>query len=129
MDSSPAPLLVIEDNPADLRLLVELLREEAPGSFEIHPACRLSEGIAALRSRSFEAILLDLSLPDGQGLDLIDAVREEAPGVPILVLSGVLDRELVTDARMHGAAGCFIKGCETIHDLVCAIRCLEPRSD
>ncbi|KAF5040591.1 Response regulator receiver domain protein [anaerobic digester metagenome] len=125
MASSPVLLLVIEDNPADLRLLQELVREVAPGSFEIHSVRRLADGIAALRSRSYPVVLLDLSLPDGQGLSTIDAVRAVAPETPLIVLSGMLDEELVAGAHERGAVASFVKGSEKINELISVIRHLS----
>lgn len=125
MASSPIPLLVIEDNPADIRLLRELLGEMAPGVFEIRTACCLAEGIADLLSQFSSAILLDLSLPDGHGLDAIDAVRKAAPETPLIVLSGVVDEEIAGGARKRGAVASFAKGGEMINDLVTFIRRLD----
>ncbi len=121
MQRDPLPLLLIEDNPADLRLLTELLDEAAPGRFRVHSARRLAEGLDELRARSYPVVLLDLSLPDASGLDTIDAVRRVAPKTPLIVLSGLMDDELAERVCERGAAASFVKGEEMITGLIEAI--------
>ena len=115
------PLLLIEDNPADLRLLPELLEETVPGRFRVEPARRLSEGLEALGTGSFAAVLLDLSLPDASGVEAIEAVRRAAPSTPVFVLSGMLDDEVRRTARERGAAASFVKGEDSIAPIIDAI--------
>ncbi len=121
MSGDRTPLLLIEDNPADLRLLAELLEEAAPGRFRVEPARRLSEGLEALHTGPFAAVILDLSLPDADGAAAIGAVREAAPSVPVIVLSGMLDGEVRRTAVEKGAAASFVKGEDSIAPLVAAI--------
>ena len=121
MPSERIPLLLIEDNPADLRLLTELLEDAAPGRFRIVPASRLVDGLAALRAGTFAVVILDLSLPDADGPDAISAVRLEAPSTPVIVLSGMLNDEVCCTASAHGAAASFVKGEVSIGPLVVAI--------
>jgi CheY-like chemotaxis protein len=115
------PLLLVEDNLADLRLVTELLEDEARGRFRIEPARRLSEALEALRDCAFAAVILDLSLPDATGVAAIEAIREAAPGTPIIVLSGLLDDETRRTAAGHGAAASFVKGDTSIAPLVAEI--------
>ncbi len=115
------PLLLIEDNPADLRLVAELLEDAAPGRFRVEPARRLAEGLEALRADPFAAVILDLSLPDADGVAAIGAVREAAPSTPVIVLSGMLDDEVRRTAAEHGASASFVKGEDSIAPLVAAI--------
>jgi CheY-like chemotaxis protein len=110
MEPAPIPILLIEDNPADIRLLKELLREVAPGRFDVHAVRRLAEGVEALGSGSFPVILLDLSLPDAGGIDVIDAVRHSAPDTPLIVLSGFLDDHTIALAQERGVSANFVKG-------------------
>ncbi len=121
MPDDRVPLLLIEDNPADLRLLVELLEDSAPGRFRVESARRLSDGIEALRAGHVVAVLLDLSLPDADGVDSIGIVRGAAPSTPVIVLSGFLDDEVRRTARERGAAASFVKGESSIVPLIAAI--------
>jgi len=69
-------------------LAAEAAAEDALVRFDLETRSRLSEGVKRLSQGGVEAILLDLSLPDGQGLRSVAAVREQAPHVPIVVLTG-----------------------------------------
>jgi CheY-like chemotaxis protein len=115
------PVLLIEDNPADLRLVEELVEEEAPGRFRIESARRLADGLEALRAGAYAAVVLDLSLPDADGIEAIGAVRAVAPSMPVIVLSGLMDEGLRALTARHGAAASFAKGEASIPPLVAAI--------
>ena len=121
MSADRIPLLLVEDNPADLLLVAELLEDTAPGRFRVEPARRLSEGLDALRSGRFEAVILDLSLPDAEGAAAIGAVREVAPSTPVIIMSGMLDDDVRRAAAERGAAASFVKGEDSIGPLVAAI--------
>ncbi len=121
MPDDRVPLLLIEDNPADQRLLVELLEEMAPGRFRVAFARRLSEGIEVLRTGRVAVVLLDLSLPDADGVASIAATRKAAPTTPIVVLSGTLDDEARQSARERGATASFVKGEGSIVPLIAAL--------
>nr|WP_274601125.1 response regulator [Halochromatium roseum] len=98
--STPVRLLIVEDSPADQRLIEEMLRgstitTEAVNSLAAAEA-RLSEG-------NVELVLLDLGLPDSQGLDGLIRLLAEAPGIPIVVMTGLRDDELGFEALRVGA--------------------------
>jgi two-component system NtrC family sensor kinase len=100
--SGPARLLLIEDNPSDVALVRECLIE--PGmNYEIVNVSRLSEAKSLLRSERFDAILLDLRLPDGEELEALGVVQEAAPETPIVVLTGLEDRALARRCIEAGA--------------------------
>ncbi|MDP6355380.1 MAG: response regulator [Planctomycetota bacterium] len=97
-------ILMIEDSPADTVYLENLLREASSGaSFELTPCRTLSEGLETIVRRSPDLILLDLHLPDANGLETVVAVQEKAPAVPIIVLTGENDSALAIEAIRHGA--------------------------
>lgn len=121
MPAERTPVLLVDDNPADLRLVAELLEDAAPGRFSVEPARRLSEGLEALRARAFSAVILDLSLPDADGVAAIGTVRQAAPSTPVIVLSGMLTDEIRRAAAEQGAAAGFVKGEESIVPLIAAI--------
>lgn len=103
-------ILLIEDNPGDARLIREMLRETAEGQFELFHAERLSNGLNSLRKGSMDLVLLDLVLPDGQGLDTLKRAQDEAPHVPIIVLTGLDDLVLAMKAMRAGAQDYLSKG-------------------
>ena len=82
--ASPKPitLLLIDSNPADCRLIEEMLPD-----LRIDTAARLADGLEVLTRHQPDVILLDLDLPDGEGVDTVGQVRSQAPGAAILVLS------------------------------------------
>jgi signal transduction histidine kinase len=103
-------ILLIEDNPADARLTYELLREAAGAAFEPVHADTLDAGLALLAKQEFAVVLLDLSLPDAQGIDTVCRVREAYPRSPLVVLSGLDDEETAVKALKNGAHDYLVKG-------------------
>lgn len=103
-------ILLVEDNPADARLVEWALSEVVGCRFDVIRAERLSEALQCLDGPRFDAILLDLSLPDSFGLDTISQIGIVAPTVPIVVLSGLLDDELAFEAVKGGAQDYLVKG-------------------
>jgi diguanylate cyclase (GGDEF)-like protein len=79
-------VLLIEDSPSDARLAAEFLGEGS--GFELTHVERLSEATARLGRGGFDAVLLDLMLPDSSGLATISSVQDRAPDLPIIVYSG-----------------------------------------
>ena len=93
----PCRILLVEDNVADARLTRELLAEA--GDFEVRWAARLTEALHGLGGRPVDAVLLDLMLPDGIGIEVIERVRDAAPETPIIVLSGLGEDDLALARR------------------------------
>jgi diguanylate cyclase (GGDEF)-like protein len=103
-------VLVIEDNPGDAVLVREMLREAAPEGYALHHARRMREGIAHLLEAGADCVLLDLSLPDAEGLDALGQLRTVAVDLPIIVLSGRSDETTAVRAVQEGAQDYLIKG-------------------
>lgn len=106
-------VLLIEDNPGDARLIRELLREageRGAASLRMEHRDRLSAGLARFAEGGIDAILLDLSLPDSQGLETLSRMHAQAGGVPILVLTGLDSETLGLEAVQHGAQDYLVKG-------------------
>jgi signal transduction histidine kinase len=107
----PIRALLIEDNPGDARLIREMLREaSARDAADVLHADRLSAGLALLAERDVDVLLLDLSLPDSSGLATFETAHAAAPGVPIVVLSGLDDEGLAARAVHEGAQDYLVKG-------------------
>ena len=118
----PRTVLLIEDNPGDARLLREMLRDARGSRFRLECAERLSDGLERLARGGIEVLLLDLSLPESQGLDTFLRVRAHAPGVPVVVLTGSDDEELGNRAVQSGAQDYLTKGQVDSHLLGRALR-------
>jgi PAS domain S-box-containing protein len=102
MQDKPIQILLVEDNPADVFLLREVLAEVGTGRFEMTSVERLKQALQHLAEKNFDVVLLDLSLPDGEGLDVVAQVLEARPEVAIVVLSGRADEELAVEAVRRG---------------------------
>jgi two-component system CheB/CheR fusion protein len=109
----PIEVLLVEDNAADARLLVESLKDAGPSAFRVTSVSRLSAAQAQLARSHPDVILLDLSLPDSSGLATVERMKAAAPGVPIVVLTGLEDEALALQAVRLGVQDYLVKGqCE-----------------
>ncbi|MFW5708820.1 MAG: response regulator [Chloroflexota bacterium] len=104
-------LLLIEDDPADVRLVQELLLENSPGMFLLHTVGQLNAGLDMIKEQDFDIILLDLTLPDSEGIDSLLWLRSESPDIPIIVLTGFDDMtNMGIEAVQGGAQDYLTKG-------------------
>jgi two-component system cell cycle sensor histidine kinase/response regulator CckA len=103
-------VLLVEDNPGDARLLTELVRDTGAGQWKLVHVDRLSAALDRLSREPFDVILLDLSLPDADGLDTVIRAHGEAPRIPIVVLTGHDDEALAVRAVRAGAQDYLVKG-------------------
>ena len=110
MDDRPVHALLIEDNPGDARLIAEMVSEGGYGSPRLQWVERLGTGLQSLLEGEIDIVLLDLALPDSQGIETLSAVREAAPGVPVVVLTGLDDEKVVTESLRRGAQDYLVKG-------------------
>jgi diguanylate cyclase (GGDEF)-like protein/PAS domain S-box-containing protein len=120
-------LLLIEDNPADAKLVREALTVSRFGSFRIEWAKSLSDGLEWLSRGQVEAVLADLLLPDSKGIETLDKILLAAPRVPILVLSGSDDERMSSQTLKHGAQDYLSKGHLGSYTLARAVRNMIER--
>jgi diguanylate cyclase (GGDEF)-like protein/PAS domain S-box-containing protein len=103
-------VLLVEDNAGDVRLLRELLCEDGPQTTQLmHVGC-MRDAELFLKERPVDVILLDLGLPDAQGLDAVRRAHAAAPRLPLLVLTGMDDESLAIQALQEGAQDYLVKG-------------------
>src|SRR5437764_4694785 len=102
-------VLLVEDNPADARLVREMLKAVRP-SLALTHVTRLDDALEHLRTHGFSAVLLDLTLPDSEGMDTLVRARDQAPQTPIVVLTGMADEDRAAKAVREGAQDYLIKG-------------------
>lgn len=95
-------LLIIEDDREDVLLIKDIL-ENSPHSFRIKHCSSLKEAEKLLRPKQFDAILVDLNLPDSQGLDTLNQLSAIAPAIPKVVLTSINDPELIGKIIEAGA--------------------------
>uniref|UniRef100_UPI0025B49963 hybrid sensor histidine kinase/response regulator n=1 Tax=Trichocoleus desertorum TaxID=1481672 RepID=UPI0025B49963 len=109
MPASAIKVLLIEDNLAEARLLQEILRVPKFKQFSLLHVKRLAEALVHLQQNSFDAILLDLTLPDSQGLASLPPLLDQAPNLPIVVLTNTNDDDLAIAAVRQGAEDYLVK--------------------
>ncbi len=115
-------VLLVEDNPGDARLLREMFNEQASHKTELTQVECMSDAEKHLAQRQVDIILLDLGLPDAEGVGSVRRVRAAAPHVPLVVLTGLDDEALATQALQEGAQDYLIKGQIDARGLLRALR-------
>jgi len=103
-------ILLVEDDPGDARLLRGALAENDEQSFELVVCDTLAKALESLAKGSPDVIVLDVGLPDAQGLETVRRTREAAPEAPLLVLTGMTDGALALQCLHEGAQDYLVKG-------------------
>ncbi len=103
-------ILLVEDNDADVSLIREMLRDAGPEMFELERADRLEAGLLRISEKKYDALLLDLGLPDSQGIAAIEKILTESPEIPVIVLTGLADEKTGVEAVHKGAQDYLVKG-------------------
>jgi PAS domain S-box-containing protein len=103
-------LLLIEDEPVIAELIREMISRDRLSKFEISHVLTLKEGLQQLAAGKFAAVLLDLSLPDSQGLQTFKTVSVAVPETPVVILSALNDEAIALEAVKHGAQEYLVKG-------------------
>jgi PAS domain S-box-containing protein/putative nucleotidyltransferase with HDIG domain len=110
MNREVIQVLLVEDNPTDVILLREALSDDPLISFQLTQVERLKEGVERLQTQPFGLVLLDLGLPDSQGLDTFLQIYQVAGDAPVVVLSGLMDEQIAIQAVQSGAQDYLVKG-------------------
>jgi len=127
MKDTPMRILLVEDNSLDVRLLREMLDGEASRRFTLIEAGYMSEAESHLATNVVDVILLDLGLPDAQGLEAVRRARAAAPRVPLVVLTGCEDELMADQTLREGAQDFLVKGKIETAGLLRAIRYATQR--
>ena len=126
--SETSRALLVEDNEGDVRLIEASVAASKHLRLELCHVRRLSEAVTRLGRERFDAVLLDLNLPDSQGLNTVRQARQAAPEVPILVLTGLDDEAMAVEALQSGAQDYLVKGQFDGAQLARAVRHARARS-
>ena len=107
-------ILLVDDDQADRKLVELALKKSAKRTvkFEVGTAETLAQGLEMLKDGSFDLVMLDLGLPDSQGLVTIEAVRQIYPDIPIIVLTGLAGEDVGVEAIKAGAVDYVTKPCK-----------------
>src|SRR5579859_3955222 len=123
----PIRVLLVEDSPTDVLLAQEAL-EGGRTKFEVVNALCLAQAVDLMHARTFDVVLLDLGLPDSQGLDTLRQIHSIKPDLPVVVMTGTDDDQLALKAVHQGAQDYVVK-VQVQHDiLVRTIRYAIERS-
>lgn len=120
-------LLLVEDNPGDARLLREMLNEPGSHNIELTHMASMGEAEAHLAEHAADIILLDLGLPDAQGLAAVRRTRAAAPRAPLVVLTGLDDESLAAQTLKEGAQDYLVKDQIETRGLLRALRYATER--
>ena len=115
-------VLLVEDDSYDAAMVIEMLRRASGASFSVTRANSLTAAIAELGMHSWDALLVDLTLPDASGLDIVKHLREHAPTTPLVVLTGNSDERLAVQAVVAHAQDYLVKWDFNEHVLARSIR-------
>jgi signal transduction histidine kinase len=120
-------MLVVEDNPGDVCLIRELLREAGGGAWSIEHAATLGEAERRLRAGAVDVALIDLGLPDARGMEAVDRVCQAHPELPVVVLTGLDATEAALEAIRSRAQDYLVKGRVDAASLQHSLRCAMER--
>jgi len=109
MPSEPIEILLVESDPVDSRRLTHMLRAWGGSKCRLRRAHKLREAKRYLYDAQADVALIDLSLPDAQGLDVLIQAQQTAPAVPLVVLTTMPDDSLATQALQLGAQDFLVK--------------------
>ncbi|WP_321493378.1 response regulator [uncultured Desulfobacter sp.] len=129
MEKIQKHILLVEDNPADEELIRVILTEKNNSSYMLHVKERLGEALDFLSGHKIDIVLLDLGLPDSQGIFTIQRIKEQYPFIPIVVVTGNEDENTGIEAVRMGAQDYICKGLIPNHYLTQTIEYAIHRQD
>ena len=103
MPEEPIKVLLVEDSPTYALLVRSMLAADSSGSFCVTTTDRLDAAIARAHAEPFDVMLLDLVLPDAQGIETFKRAHAALPSIPIVVMTGLGDDALATEMIQRGA--------------------------
>ena len=105
-------VLLVEDSQTDAAIALDALEQGAKKGqrFRVTTVKRLAAAIEALASPAFDAVMLDLDLPDSRGIATLSKLRDVCPGLPIIVCSGLENEDVALEALEQGAQEYLVKG-------------------
>lgn len=110
MEHKRIQTLLVEDNPGDSELMRIILAESKEPEYVIEVSRKLSQSLELLEEHTFDLIILDLNLPDSEGLETLASVTNAFPELPVVVLTGTTDEDLGIRAVQEGAEDFLVKG-------------------
>ncbi len=121
--------LMAEDNPADAALFTEMLNDAFEGEYKVICVSKFADIYTSLSSGTFDALILDMNLPDQSGVDNVTLVGREFPTLPIVVLTGNEDLDLAVESLKNGAQDYLTKNNVTPAILARSLRYAKERKN
>jgi PAS domain S-box-containing protein len=103
-------VLLIEDDPADARIIREILKDSPAGDVQLQHETRLGRALERLDREPFDVVVLDLGLPDSRGIGTLTRTQDAKPDLPIVILTGLDDEGFALEAVRAGAQDYLVKG-------------------
>lgn len=110
MSDETKKILLVEDNPGDARLILIYLNKDLKQNYDVVVARTLSASLKLLEDSDFDIVIMDLALPDSQGMDTFQQIHEARPDLPIIVLTVLDDKQKAAEAIQSGAQDYLVKG-------------------
>ena len=117
MDDKIIKILYVEDDMDHAVLIRELLEEIKNVHYKLTHVQRIDEALLEIDNEDYDIVLLDLSFPDEQGVNTVARVCEQAPDIPVVVISGTDDETMAIKALQKGADEYLVKGKVKSHSL------------
>lgn len=111
-------LLLVEDDKSYLGFLIQLFSKSKETNFILKNASSLNSAVDELVSDSIDVILLDLNLPDSNGINTLSAIRNCAPDIPVVILTGDDDKSQAMEALRLGAQDYLLKGADFTKNII-----------
>jgi len=107
--SNTLNILYVEDDEEDAKILCDGFKKEKESFYDITHSSTFTDALNQLKNKKFEAILLDLNLPDGKGLSGIDTIKDIYPNMPVVIITGYDDESTAIEALQKGAQEYIVK--------------------
>ena len=120
-------ILAIEDDAVYVSLLQAYIGRAGKGIFELETVSLLAQGLTKLGEKMYDAVLLDLQLPDSRGAGTVITVRREAPNVPIVVLTSSDNEQMAGEVFENGAQEYLVKGKTSVSGVFRALKVAAER--
>jgi DNA-binding NtrC family response regulator len=124
---TPVRVLYVDDSPFDRALVRDALEQE-DGSFQVIEAASRAEFFARLVEGGYDLVLSDFNILGFEGLQVIDAVQTQEPGIPVVIVTGTGSEEIAVAALKRGAADYVIKTPQHIQRLPLTIQAVLERT-
>ena len=127
--AQPVNILLVDDNPNHRLLVIRNIRR-GMRTVNIVEAGSGSDCIARIGQTKFDLVLLDYSLPDMNGFEVLDILKKNHDSMPIIMITGREDDQIAEEAKRRGASDYIVKSKEFLDDIVAVVeRTLAQRSD